>query len=506
MIPRLDTLLSTSARRHGDKIALVLGEASMSYRELDRRASRLASGLVRQGLGPGDRVALYGSNAMEWVIAYHGVLRLGGVVVPLNAMLQPAELAYALPHAGAVAVIAEATLVGRIPEPDTLPKLRLRVAYGAEAAGWLPFAALLEQGDDHYESPAADPAAPASIGYTSGTTGRPKGAVQSHRAVASNIALTATMHVKSAQDVLVTALPFPHVYGNVSINGALLAGMTAVILPRFETEAAAAAIARHRATLFEGVPTMYYYLLNDRAAERHDFSSLTRCTVGGQTMPIDKMKEVEAVFGCPLIELWGMTELAGLGTTFPALGERRLGSIGLPLPSVQCRIADLDRPGQLAPTGEPGELQIRGPVVMSGYLDDPAATAEAIDAEGWLGSGDIALQDAEGYIFVVDRRKDMINCAGYKVFPAEVERVLSSHPGVAMVGVAGAPDPLKGEVPLAFVVARQGASLDKDELLALCRAELSAYKCPREILLVDDLPKTGSGKILRRELRRQLAG
>ncbi len=506
MVPRLDTLLSTSARRHGDKCALVLDDRRLSYRELDRRASRLASGLARQGARPGDRIALYGSNAPEWLVAYHGVLRLGGVVVPLNAMLQSAELAYALAHAGVTAVIAESTLVSRVPGPDVLPAVRHRTAYGAPVAGWMEFAELLHQGNDTYVGPPADPAALASIAYTSGTTGRPKGAMQSHRAVATNIALTAMVHAKSAQDVLVTALPLPHVYGNVSINGALLAGMTAVILPRFETEAAAAAIALHRATLFEGVPTMYYYLLNNPATARHDLSSLTRCTVGGQTMPVDKMREVEALFSCPLIELWGMTELAGLGTTMPALGERRLGSIGQPLPSLSCRLVDLDAPDRLASPGEPGELQVRGPVVMSGYLDDPAATADAIDADGWLGSGDIARQDADGYLYIVDRRKDMINCAGFKVFPAEVERVIASHPAVAMVGVVGMPDPLKGEVPQAFVVLRHGTSLDPAELVAQCRAELAAFKCPREITIVPDLPKTGSGKILRRELRRLYVG
>jgi long-chain acyl-CoA synthetase len=213
------------------------------------------------------------------------------------------------------------------------------------------------------------------------------------------------------------------------------------------------------------------------------------------------MQEVEARFGCPLIELWGMTELAGLGTTFPAYGEIRHGSIGVALPSVQARIAAIEDPTRSLGENEVGELMIKGPIVMQGYYGNEPATRQTIEPDGWLHTGDLARTDADGYIYVVDRSKDMINSAGFKVYPAEVERVLAAHASVALVAVGGQLDPLKGEVPKAYVVLKQGAAGDVDTLLAHCRAHLAAYKIPRSVQFVTDLPKTSTGKVMRRELK-----
>jgi long-chain acyl-CoA synthetase len=233
---------------------------------------------------------------------------------------------------------------------------------------------------------------------------------------------------------------------------------------------------------------------------KFDLTSLTRCTVGGQTMPVAKMEEVEKRFGCPLIELWGMTELAGLGTTFPSHGPHKLGSIGIALPHVEARIADVADASKSMPRGEVGELMIRGPIVMQGYYGNEAATRETIEPDGWLHSGDLAHMDEEGAIFIVDRRKDMINSSGFKVFPAEIERVIAAHPAVAMVAVGGQPDELKGEIAKAYVVLKPRAAADAEEIIALCRKELAAYKVPRAVQFVPDLPKTSTGKIMRREL------
>jgi long-chain acyl-CoA synthetase len=218
-------------------------------------------------------------------------------------------------------------------------------------------------------------------------------------------------------------------------------------------------------------------------------------------MPVAKMEEVEARLGCPLIELWGMTELAGLGTTFPAYGEIRHGSIGVALPTVEARIAAIEDPARSLPADEVGELMIKGPIVMLGYYGNEQATRATIEPDGWLHTGDLARTDTDGYIYVVDRSKDMINSAGFKVYPAEVERVLAAHASVAMVAVGGQPDPLKGEVPKAYVVLRQGVAGDAEVLLGHCRAHLAAYKIPRSVQFVNDLPKTSTGKIMRRELR-----
>jgi long-chain acyl-CoA synthetase len=254
--------------------------------------------------------------------------------------------------------------------------------------------------------------------------------------------------------------------------------------------------------MFEGVPTMYMYMLASPDLLRFDLSSLTRCAVGGQTMPVAKMREVEERFGCPLIELWGMTEIAGAGTTFPLNGPRKLGSIGIPLPYCEARIADVTDPSTTMARGKIGELMMRGPIVMQGYWGNEKATKETIEPDGWLHTGDLASMDEDGAIFIVDRKKDMINTSGFKVFPAEIERVVAAHPSVALVAVGSAPDEIKGEIAKAYVVLKPGAAADAEGILALCRKELAAYKIPRAIVFVPDLPKTSTGKIMRRELRK----
>jgi long-chain acyl-CoA synthetase len=352
-----------------------------------------------------------------------------------------------------------------------------------------------------FEPVAVKPEALSTIGYTSGTTGHPKGAMQSHRAVILNVAMYAQMYAKTALDTVVTAVPCPHVYGNVIFNAAMMYGTKLVLHPRFDAGEILASIAAHKATMFEGVPTMYMYMLVHPEFDSFALASLSRCTVGGQTMPVAKMHEVERRFGCPLIELWGMTELAGLGTTFPCYGPHKLGSIGIAIPHAEARIADAADPATTMPRGEVGELMIRGPIVMQGYYGNEKATREAIEPDGWLHTGDLATMDEDGAVFIVDRKKDMINTGGFKVFPAEIERVIAAHPSVAMVAIGGLPDELKGEIAKAYVVLKPGAPADAEGILALCRAELAAYKAPRAIQFVADLPKTSTGKIMRRELR-----
>ena len=502
MFRGIGQILPRAAARHGDKTALVVGERAYSYAELERASNRLANALLGLGIAAGDRVTLYGLNSFEWLAGYHAVAKLGAVINPINVMLTAEEVVFVTRDCEASAILIGPEKLEAFLDVARDTPVRHVVALGSAAqAGVHDFETLLGAASDRFEIQEVAPDAVATIGYTSGTTGHPKGAMQSQRAVAANIALTATMHVKTAADTVVTALPLPHVYGNVSVNGGLMTGMTVVLLPRFEERAVLEAIERHRATMLEGVPTMYQYLLNSPELERHDLSSLNRCTVGGQTMPVAKMAEVEAGLGCPLIELWGMTELAGLGTTFPAWGEIRHGSIGVALPGVEARIAAIEDAARSLPADEVGELMIKGPIVMAGYYGNEAATRAAIEPDGWLHTGDLARTDADGYIYVVDRSKDMINSAGFKVYPAEVERVLAAHASVAMVAVGGQPDPLKGEVPKAYVVLRQGAAGDVDALLGHCRAHLAAYKIPRSVQFVPDLPKTSTGKVMRRELK-----
>jgi long-chain acyl-CoA synthetase len=498
MLGSLGEVLPYAARRFGDRRALVTGEGSFSFAELDALSSALAASLANRGVGPGDRVTLYAPNSWEWIVSYYGALKTGAVINPVNVMLTPAEVAYVTADCGAKALIGSPEKIRPALEAGVVGLES--IVFGDEpVAGATPFGELIA-GSESFEPVPVAPDALAAICYTSGTTGRPKGAMQSHRAIVLNGAITAQMHLKSELDTVVSALPCPHVYGNVVFNGALMYGLTLVMHPRFDPAEILTSIETHRATMFEGVPTMYLYMLAHPDLDAFDLSSLMRCTVGGQTMPVAKMEEVERRFGCPLIELWGMTEIAGLGTTFPSNGPRKLGSIGIAMPWVEARVGDVADAGVTMPPGEVGELMIRGPIVMQGYYGNKEATRATIEPDGWLHTGDLATMDEDGAVFVVDRKKDMINTAGFKVFPAEIERVVAAHPSVAMVAVGRVPDEMKGEIAKAYVVLKPDAEPDADGILALCRDQLAAYKVPRAVQFVPDLPKTSTGKIMRREL------
>ena len=487
-------ILPATTRRYRDKTALITAERTLTYAELDDLTARAAAGLRAAGVQSGQVVSLYGPNSWQWVVAYHAILRAGAVVNPVNVMLTPPEVAFVLKDCGAAAVLAAG---------EQLAALR---AAGVSTAGFVldgdgpdGLTALLEA-EPLEDQPDIDPDALCTIGYTSGTTGHPKGAMQSQRAVLYNCALTATMHGRSERDVVVTALPAPHVYGNVAINGTFLAGGTVVLMRRFSPGEALGLLGEHRATMFEGVPAMYAMMLAAPDLDSAELTSLRVCTVGGQTIPVSTVEAWQRRSGAPLLELWGMTELSGLGTTHALFAPNLPGSIGVALPGVEVRVADLADVAKDAPRGEPGELMVRGPIVMLGYFGNEAETRAVIEADGWLHTGDIAYADATGHFFIVDRRKDLIITAGYNVYPAEIERVLAGHPAVALVGVGPLPDPVKGEIACAYVVRREGAEVTEAELIDFSRDQLAAYKRPRRVIFTDTLPATSSGKIMRRKL------
>ncbi|GAA4828007.1 class I adenylate-forming enzyme family protein [Saccharopolyspora rosea] len=491
-------ILSASAARFPRKTALITEDRTLSYAELDRAAANVAARLVADGIRPGDRVSLYSQNRWEWIAAYHGALRAGAVVNPINVMLTAEEVRFVLRHCRAgLLFAARDQLAGLEGVVDEVDSLRGVVCFDDPPPGARSAADYLA-GPGAFEPVAVSPDLPSTIGYTSGTTGVPKGAVQSQRAVLLNCEATARMHGRTEADVVVTALPTPHVYGNVAVNSTFLVGGTVVLMERFDAGEALRLIQEHRATLFEGVPAMYSMLLAHDDLDRAELGTLTRCTVGGQTIARSTVERWERVSGARLIELWGMTELSGLGTTHWYDGEPRPGSIGVALPDVEVRVGELGDSRRTAPPGVPGELLVRGPLVMLGYFDDDEATAAAVDADGWLHTGDIAHADEDGHFFVVDRRKDMIVTAGYNVYPAEIERVLAGHPAVAMVAVGPVPDEVKGELARAYVV--PAAAVTEDELIEYCRERLAAYKLPRSVRFVEQLPRTSTGKIMRRAL------
>lgn len=496
-------IITDAAQRFGDKTALIIGEQQFSYARLESLSNQVANSLVASGVTAGDRVTLYGANAWEWVVSYYGVLKTGAVVNPINVMLTPKEVEFVVEDCGAKAIIASKEkgmpLIG-IESRSTIEQL---ILYGddipTEATA---FEQLIDGAAENFISPPIDTNSLSTICYTSGTTGKPKGAMLSHKAVITNFMMTALMHGRSENDVIVTALPCPHVYGNVVMSGCFQSGGTLVLHSLFDPEQILESIESHRATVFDGVPTMYMYMLESPSIAQRDLSAMRICAVGGQTMPPAKMAQVEERFDCPLIELWGMTELAGLGTTFAHNGDYRHGSIGVSLPYTQAKVMSTEDPSIEVPTGEVGELLIKGPMVMQGYFGNEAATKEVLSKDGWLRTGDVARIDEKGFITIVDRIKDMILTAGYNIYPAELEHSIAAHPDVALVAVGPIPDELKGELAKAYIVLKQGSNPSADEILNFCREHLAAYKVPRAIQFVNDLPKTSTGKIMRRELIR----
>ena len=503
MIPSIGHIPAAAAKKFGDKTALVLPERSLSFNDLEKLSNNFANALVALGIQPGDRITLYSGNCWEWVVSYYGALKTGAVINPINVMLTPSEVEFVANDCGASIVIASHEKALSLKSVKENAQVRELIAFGDAALpeGMLSFNELLAAGSDAFQIPDIDPDSLSTIGYTSGTTGHPKGACLSHRSIVLNVAMTALMHQRSDHDTVVTALPCPHVYGNVVMSGAIQNGMTLVLHPSFEEQTILKSIQEHKATLFEGVPTMFMFLLNHPDFNQYDLSSLRCCTVGGQTMPKPKMEEVEARFGCPLIELWGMTELGGLGSTFAANGPVKHGSIGVALPYTEARIAHPENANETLPVGEVGELMVKGGIVMLGYYGNEQATRDTIEPDGWLHTGDLASMDDDGCIFIVDRKKDMILTAGYNVYPAEIERVVAGHPDVALVAVGSIPDEEKGELAKAYIVPKVGATPSADNVIAYCREHLAAYKVPRAVQFVDDLPKTSTGKVMRRELK-----
>ena len=498
----LGMIVARSAERYGPKLALVADGRTLTYQALHDLCDRVAGGLRVLGVRPGDRVSLYSPNRWEWVVAYHAALWAGAVVNPINVMLTPEEVAFVLNDCGAAAIFTageKAEVIAGLTR--AVPTLRRVISFDPAGGDVTLFGDLLASRRPRSRHPgprrrtcrrlATRPAPPvipkarcSPIGPFSST---PRRCSRSRRG--------------PERDVMLNALPLPHVYGNVVMNGTFMAGATLVMMERFDPALALAEIQRQHATVFDGVPSMYAMMLADPSMPGTDLSSLRICAVGGQTMPAAKMEEWEGRSGAPLLELWGMTELGGAGTSNCSYMPNVHGSIGYALPGAEARVAALDDASVTVPDGEPGELMIRGPLVMLGYYGNEPATKAAIEPDGWMHTGDIASRDDEGRYYIVDRKKDLIITGGFNVYPAEIERVVASHPAVAMVAVGSVPDETLGELARAYVVLRPGATATQAQIIEHCRPHLAAYKLPRSVQFVPDLPKTSTGKVMRRELR-----
>ena len=485
--------LTRTAGRHADRTAIRLGEAAMTFRELDETTARVAGLLRRRGVAPGDRVAVMLPNLPAFALVYYGVLRAGGVVVPMNPLLKAREVAYYLGDCGAGLILAWQAVM------DEAGK-------GAQAAGAAvvevepaAFAELVAEADPVDEVAGRDPSDTAVILYTSGTTGQPKGAELTHANLARNVEVVSAELLRlTPDDVIFGGLPLFHSFGQTcTLNAAVATGASLSLLPRFEPGQALRLLAGHRASVFAGVPTMYGALLGHPDRTGYDVSALRVCVSGGAALPVEILRGFEAAFGCLVLEGYGLSETSPVASFNHPDRVRKPGSVGTPIRGVQMRV--VDEHGREVGQGDVGEIVVRGHNVMKGYWQRPDETAAAIP-DGWFRTGDLGRIDEDGYFAIVDRKKDLIIRGGYNVYPREVEEVLYEHPAVAEAAVIGMPDPLLGEEVAAAVALKPGATTTAEELREYVKSQVAAYKYPRRVWLVETLPKGPTGKILKRDI------
>jgi long-chain acyl-CoA synthetase len=492
--------LERSARLFGDAPAIEFEGEAISYAELEARASRAAHGLRALGVEAGDRVGLFLPNIPAFAVAYLAAQKVGAVAVSLNALLKlkTDELRHVLADSGACVVFTAATLLPELaPLRGELPSLREVVVCEGEARDERTLDDLCRDQPGSFAPREMERDAPAAILYTSGTTGKQKGATLSHGNVVSNYHSTCHYVGCRPGDRHALFLPLFHCFAqNFILNAALSSGGTVLLHRRFDPEATPALLREQRMTHLYAVPTIYIYLLN-AGVRPADLPELRYCFSAAATMPVEIARRWHDAFGLAVHEGYGLTETS----PFAAYNHEyihRPGSIGTPIENVEMKVVGADE--RAVADGEWGEICIRGPNVMLGYHNRPAESAEALRG-GWFHTGDVGYRDGDGFFYLVDRVKDMINCAGFKVWPREVEEVLYAHPGVKECAVVGLPDDVKGESVAAFIVPAAGASVSAIEIEVFCRERMAAYKVPRRIELVDAVPKSPTGKILKRVLR-----
>jgi long-chain acyl-CoA synthetase len=484
--------LSLAAADDPNRPAVKLDDIALSYGELDASVARAAGLLRAKGARPGDRVGMQLPNVPYFPIVYFGALRLGAVVVPMNPLLRDREVAYHLSDSGAQVMVGW--------HQFEQPARAGSEEAGAECVLVVPgeFEQLLQSAEPVEEVTDRADDDPAVIIYTSGTTGTPKGAALTHANLSAGAEVARDLVKAGPESVAVATLPLFHVFGMNSImNCTIHARGLITLVPRFDPGKVLEVIERDRATTFGGVPTMYGALLHHPERERHDVSSLNLCVSGGAALPVEVLRGFDDAFGAKVLEGYGLSETTGMATFNPPDRERKPGSIGVPVGGTEIKVVD-DQDEEV-PQGEPGEVVMRGPFVMKGYWNRDEATRSVMRG-GWFHTGDIATVDEDGYLFIVDRKKDLIIRGGYNVYPREIEEVLYAHPAVREAAVIGVPHQSLGEEIGAAVVLKEGQEATEDELRDYMKQKVAAYKYPRVIWFTDDLPKGGTGKVLKREI------
>jgi long-chain acyl-CoA synthetase len=482
--------LLTSAAADPAAPAIRLDDETLSYADLAGASGRLARHLTDRGLVPGDRVGVMLPNVPEFAVAYYGILLAGGVVVPMNPLLKGREIAHYVGDSGAKILLATPEVADQAAAGTAELGTDLIMLEGVLAAADSP-AEIVHRSDDDT----------AVILYTSGTTGKPKGAELTHANLRRNADIFANDWLKlTPDDVLMGCLPLFHTFGQtVGLNCAVFSGACLTLISRFDGGKALRVVERDSVSVFIGVPTMYSALLGVSDRDRFDTSSLRLCASGGAALPLEVLSTFEKVFGCAIIEGYGLSETAPVASFNPPDGDRKAGSVGIPIDGVQMRII-ADDWSELA-VGEIGEIAIRGHNIMKGYWRQPQATAEVMSPDGWFRTGDLGRMDEDGYFYIVDRKKALIIRGGYNVYPREVEEVLYEHPAVVEAAVVGVPHETLGEEVAAAVVLAPGAAAEPDEIREYVKDRVASYKYPRRVWIVDELPKGPTGKILRRDVK-----
>lgn len=522
----LTYFLRTAAESFPQNVAMVFGGKKMVYREFRQNVHALANALIALGVKKGDRVALLLPNSPPYVIGYYAILEAGGMVVNLNPLSVERELLHLLNHAEARIIIVAEPLFARI--ANIAPSSSLQNILVAclrewsasrrpsgkkkfsvpldESKGVFPLESLIKKySKKEAPRPELYPEDEAVLQYTGAISEDIKGIVLTHaNLVANTLQITSwVVRARKGKEVFLSVLPLFHVYGMaVAMNMPIYLASTMVLLPRFEVKATLEAIKRYHPTFFAGVPTMFVALSQERDVERYNLSCLRVCYSGAAPLPMEILEDFEKLTGARITEGYGLAEASPATHCNPIFGKRKLGSVGLPYPDTEGRIVDLETGNRVLGPGEVGELCIKGPQVMKGYWKMPEETAKTV-SDGWLYTGDIARMDDEGYFCILDVMKDMIIAGGFNIYPKDIDQVLAEHPKVAEAVAVGIPDPYRGETVKAFVVLKPGQSATEDDILDFCRKNLAKYKIPTQVEIREFLPKSASGKILRRILRQE---
>jgi long-chain acyl-CoA synthetase len=507
-VKSLARIFDECVENYPNNVAIIFQGIHLTYRYMGDMVNRFAAALYDLGVRKGDRVGLMSANCPQWEIAYFAILKTGAIVVQTNPMYMEREVEYQMNDAGAEVIVVMDALYPRVAAIQARTALNRIITISmtencTEYPDVYRFEDLVKKYKENPPLVEIDPQADlAVLQYTGGTTGVSKGVMLTHYNLVANALMTRAWfnQCEDGKERVLTVLPLFHVYAMTNcLNFSIVSGATQILLPRFDLDQVLQAINDYAPTIFPGSPTMYVAINNHPQVKEYNISSIKSCISGSAPLPVEVAQRFEQLTGGRLVEGYGLSEASPVTHCNPMDGRARAGSIGLSFPDTLTKIMDSDTGTRELPTSEVGELVIKGPQVMLGYWNRPQVTASTL-RDGWLYTGDIAKMDKDGFVYIVDRKKDMIIAGGFNIYPREVEEVLYEHPAVFEAAVIGVPDLYRGETVKAYVVLRPGAKATQEEIITFCRKKISAFKAPRLVEFKEALPKTAVGKILRRQL------